>query len=61
MARDGVPDGAVPYAGHCVPVLSGFLGDNGRGACYLLLHMPEKAQKEGPAPENGKRSGGAVS
>lgn len=31
------------------------------GACYLLLHMPEKAQKEGPAPENGKRSGGAVS
>lgn len=61
VARDGVPDGAVPYAGHCVPVLSGFLGDNGRGACYLLLHMPEKAQKEGPAPENGKRSGGAVS
>ena len=61
VARDGVPDGAVPYAGHCVPVLSGFLGDNGRGACYLLLHMPEKAQKKGPAPENGKRSGGAVS
>ena len=61
VARDGVPDGAVPYAGHCVPILSGFLGDNGRGACYLLLHMPEKAQKKGPAPENGKRSGGAVS
>lgn len=61
VARDGVPDGAVPYAGHCVPVLSGFLGDNGRGACYLLLHMPEQAQKEDPAPENGERSGGAVS
>lgn len=61
VARDGVPDGAVPIRRTLCTCPTGFLGDNGRGACYLLLHMPEKAQKKGPAPENGKRSGGAVS